>query len=120
MVVFRQRKVFVWVAGVVMVSALAYLFAGARYRAELKLLVRPGRADAPASAQANAPLDLTRLAITEEELNSEVELLQDDGVLRKVVEENRLGRTDWWHFLRRHEGPADRVERHRCQLVSTF
>jgi uncharacterized protein involved in exopolysaccharide biosynthesis len=111
MVVFRQRKVFVWVAGVVMVSALAYLFTGARYRAELKLLVRPGRADAPASAQANAPLDLTRLAITEEELNSEVELLQDDGVLRKVVEENRLGRTDWWHFLRRHEGPADRVER---------
>ena len=111
MVVFRQRRVFVWVASAVLVLALAYLFAGARYRAELKLLVRPGRADAPASAQANAPLDLTRLAITEEELNSEVELLQDDAVLRKVVEENRLGRTDWMHFLRPHEGPADRAER---------
>ena len=111
MVVFRQRRVFVWVAAVVMAAALLYVFAGARYRADLKLLVRPGRADAPASAQANAPLDLTRLAITEEELNSEVELLQDDGVLRKVVEENGLGKRDWMHFLRPSEGPAQRVER---------
>jgi uncharacterized protein involved in exopolysaccharide biosynthesis len=111
MVVFRQRRVFVWVAAVVMTAVLLYVFAGARYRAELKLLVRPGRADAPASAQANAPLDLTRLAITEEELNSEVELLQDDGVLRKVVEENGLGKRDWMHFLRPSEGPAQRVER---------
>jgi len=117
MVVFRQRRVFVWVAGLVMVAVLLYLVAGARYRAQMKLLVRPGRADAPASAQANAPLDLTRLAITEEELNSEVELLQDDEVLRKVVEENGLAGRDWLHFLRLSEGRAERVERAARRLA---
>jgi uncharacterized protein involved in exopolysaccharide biosynthesis len=111
MVLFRQRKVFVWVVAVVMTAAIVYAIAGPRYRAELKLLVRPGRADAPASAQSNAPLDLTRLAITEEELNSEVELLQDDEVLRRVIEENGMGGHDWLHFLRTSEGPAERVER---------
>jgi uncharacterized protein involved in exopolysaccharide biosynthesis len=117
MVLFRQRRVFVWCTGLVIAAVLAYLFAGARYRAEMKLLIRPGRADAPASAQSNAPLDLTRLAITEEELNSEVELLQDDDVLRKVVEENGLGGRDWFHFLRMHEGHAERVERAARRLA---
>lgn len=111
MILFRQRRVFVWAVGMVLVGVLFYLFAGARYRAQLKLLVRPGRADAPASAQTNAPLDLTRLATTEEELNSEVELLQDDEVLRKVVEQSGLGGRDWLHFLRLHEGRSERVER---------
>src|SRR5579863_1354550 len=85
MVLFRQRKVFVCFFVVALAAAVFYVFAGARYQANMKLLVRPGRADAPVSAQANAPLDLTRLASTEEELNSEVELLRDDEVLRKVV-----------------------------------
>lgn len=111
MVLFRQRKVFVRVGAVVMAAAILYAIAGPRYRAELKLLVRPGRADAPASAQSNAPLDLTRLTITEEELNSEVELLQDDEVLRRVIGENGMGGHDWLHFLRPTEGTAERVER---------
>jgi uncharacterized protein involved in exopolysaccharide biosynthesis len=111
MVVFRQRRIFLCVAGLIVVSAIVYLLAGSRYQAHMKLLVRPGRADAPVSAQANAPLDLTRLNITEEELNSEVELLRGDEVLRKVVEENGLGGRDWLHFLRMHEGNAERVER---------
>lgn len=117
MTLFRQSRVFVWVAGFVMAVVLLYLFTGDRYRAQMKLLVRPGRADAPASAQANAPLDLTRLAITEEELNSEVELLQDDEVLRKVVEENGLGGRDWLHFLRMNEGRSERVERAARRLA---
>jgi uncharacterized protein involved in exopolysaccharide biosynthesis len=111
MILFRQRRVFVWVAGLVMAVALLYLLTGERYRAQMTLLLRPGRADAPASAQVNAPVDVTRLEITEEELNSEVELLRDDEVLRKVVEENRLGGRDWLHFLRMNEGQPQRVER---------
>jgi uncharacterized protein involved in exopolysaccharide biosynthesis len=53
---------------------------------------------------------MTRLAVTEEELNSEVELLRDDEVLRRVVRETGVG-NDWLHFLRRNEGDAERVER---------
>lgn len=117
MVLFRQRKVFVCVSGVVLASSVLYVFAGDRYQANMKVLVRPGRADAPVSAQENAPLDLTRLAITEEELNSEVELLRDDEVLRKVVVENGLGGRDWFHFLRLGEGSEERVERAARRLA---
>jgi uncharacterized protein involved in exopolysaccharide biosynthesis len=110
-VLFRRWRVFVWTSGLLLTVAVLYLLAGARYEAEMKILVRPGRADAPVSAQENAPLDLTRLEITEEELNSEVELLQDESVLRRVVEEIGLGGRDWLHFLRLNEGHAERVER---------
>jgi uncharacterized protein involved in exopolysaccharide biosynthesis len=96
----------------VLAATLVYVFAGARYQAEMKLLVRRGRADAPVSAGENAPLDLTRVAMTEEELNSEVELLRDDDVLREAVEEAGMGGgRDWFHFLRIGEGPAQRAER---------
>jgi len=107
-----------------MAAAILYLLAGARYRADMKILVRPGRADAPVSAQENAPLDLTRQEITEEELNSEVELLRDDEVLRKVVEENGLGGRDWLHFQRAEPAPGypafgipTKVDLHVCQVT---
>jgi uncharacterized protein involved in exopolysaccharide biosynthesis len=117
MVLFRQRKAFVCVAGLVLAGAVFYVLAGDRYQANMRVLVRPGRADAPVSAQENAPLDLTRLAITEEELNSEVELLRDDEVLRKVVIDNGLGGRDWLHILRFHEGPEERIERAARRLA---
>jgi len=117
MVLFRQRRVFITVAAAVLAAAVLYLVAGSRYRADMKILVRPGRADAPLSAQENAPIDLTRLAITEEDLNSEVELLRDDEVLRKVVEETGVGGRDWLHFLRLDEGHAERVERAARRLA---
>jgi protein tyrosine kinase modulator len=117
MVLFRQRKVFVWAAAVVLAGAVFYVVAGSRYRAEMKVMVRPGRADAPVSAQENAPLDLTRLAITEEDLNSEVELLGDDEVMRKAVEETGVGGRDWLHFLRPGDGHAERVERAARRLA---
>ena len=118
MVLFRQRKVFVGVALVVVAGAIFYLFAGTRYNAEMQVLVRPGRADTPVTAQENAPVDSTRMAITEEELNSEVELLKDEDVLRKVVEENGLTRRDWLHFLRPKEGESAQVERATRRLAS--
>jgi uncharacterized protein involved in exopolysaccharide biosynthesis len=109
--------VFVCVSGLVLGAVLLYVFAGARYQAQMKILVRRGRADAPVSAGQNAPLDLTRIAMTEEELNSEVELLRDDEVLRKVVEENGVHGRDWFHFLRLGEGHAERVERAARRLA---
>jgi uncharacterized protein involved in exopolysaccharide biosynthesis len=51
------------------------------------------------------------MMITEEELNTEVELLRDDEVLRGVVRETGAGGRDWFHFLRMNEGNAERVER---------
>ena len=117
MVLFRQRRVFVWVAGLVLAAAVLYAVLGTKYQANMKVLVRRGRADAPVSAAENAPLDLTRMEITEEELNSEVELLRDDEVLRRVVEETGVGGRDWFHFLRLGEGNAERVERAARRLA---
>jgi uncharacterized protein involved in exopolysaccharide biosynthesis len=108
---FRRRRVFVCVAVVVLAVAAVYSLVGARYEAQMKILVRRGRADAPVSAGENAPLDLTRIAMTEEELNSEVELLRDDDVLRQAVAQDAANGRDWLHFLRPGEGAAQRVER---------
>ena len=118
MVLFRQRRVFVGASGMVLALAILYALLGAKYQANMKVLVRRGRADAPVSATVDAPIDLTRMEITEEELNSEVELLRDDEVLRKVVEQTGTGSgRDWFHFLRLGEGNAERVERAARRLA---
>lgn len=117
MVLFRQRRIFVCVSGLVLAAAVLYAFAGTQYQANMKVLVRRGRADAPVSAAENAPLDVTRMTVSEEELNSEVELLRDDGVLRRVVQETGVGGRDWFHFLRLGEGNAERVERAARRLA---
>lgn len=111
MVLFRQRRVFVWVSAVVFAAAVLYAITGTKYQANMKILVRRGRADAPVSAGENAPLDLTRMAVTEEELNSEVELLRDEEVLRKVVEKTGIGQKDWLAFLRFGETNDEQGER---------
>ena len=119
MVLFRRRRVFVTAAGVVLVAAIWYATFGTKYQVNMKVLVRRGRADAPVSAGENAPLDLTRIAVTEEELNSEVELLRDPEVLRRVAEETGTGGRDWMHVLRMSEGHAERVERAARRLAKT-
>src|ERR1700691_3201834 len=118
MVLFRQGKVFGGVAGLVLVLAVVYAFAGATYRAHVRVLVRRGRADPPAAAQENAPPDFSRVEVTEEELNSEVELLKDDDVLRRVVVANDLTAHDWLRWLRFHEDQAARVERAAKKLAN--
>ena len=44
-----------------------------------------GRFDPVASAQPASAMDVSRPEITEEELNSEVELLRDEDLLKQVV-----------------------------------
>jgi len=118
-VLFRQRRVFVGVSGLVLVLAVVYAFAGTTYRAHVRVLVRRGRADPPVTAQPNAPPDFSRVEVTEEELNSEVELLKDADVLRHVVEANDLASHDWLRWLRPNEEQAARVEqRERCGDVA--
>jgi uncharacterized protein involved in exopolysaccharide biosynthesis len=111
MVLFRQRRLFVCVAGLVFALAMVYAFAGATYRSQLRVLVRRGRADPPVAAQPNAPPDFSRVEVTEEELNSEVELLKDGDILRRVVEANDLAAHDWLRWLRPREEQGARVER---------
>jgi uncharacterized protein involved in exopolysaccharide biosynthesis len=117
MVLFRQRRAFVCVSATVLAAALLYSAFGTKYQSDMKILLRRGRADVPASAQQEAPIDVSRLEITEEELNSEVELLQDYNVLRKVIEENAMGDRDPFHFLHPREGRLERIERAARRLA---
>jgi uncharacterized protein involved in exopolysaccharide biosynthesis len=117
MILFRQRTIFLCVAGLILGAALAYAFFGERYEAHMQVLVRRGRADPPVTAEPNAPVDFARVVVTEEELNSEVELLKDDDVLRKVVEANHLEGHDLMHWLRPHEEHAAQVERAARRLA---
>lgn len=111
MVLFRQRRLFIGVSGLVFVLAVVYALAGLTYRAQLRVLVRRGRSDPPVAAQENAPPDFSRVEVTEEELNSEVELLKDDDVMRRVAEANNLAAHDWLRWLRPHEAQAACIER---------
>jgi polysaccharide biosynthesis protein PslE len=117
MILFRQRRVFLCVAGLILGAAIAYAWLGSRFEAHMQVLVRRGRSDPPATAQENAPVDLSRVVVTEEELNSEVELLKDDEVLRRVVEANHLETHDWLHWLRPGEDQAARIERAARRLA---
>jgi uncharacterized protein involved in exopolysaccharide biosynthesis len=117
MVLFRRRRVFVWVSGMVLSAAILYAIAGTKYEAKMTILVRHGRADAPMTAQENAPVDLTRLQVTEEEMNSEVELLRDDDVMRKVVEQSGRGGRDWFYVFHMWDTHAQQVERAARRLA---
>lgn len=111
MVLFRESRTLTLVFCIVFGLAILYAIAGTSYRAHLQILVRRGRSDPPATGQPNAPPDFSRVEVSEEELNSEVELLKDDDVLRRVVEANDLAAHDWLRWLRPHEEQAAKVER---------
>ncbi len=69
--------------GVVLLVFLSGLWR-TRYQAQMKILVLRQRMDAVVTAQPNAPPEATP-QITEEDLNSEVQLLRSDDLLRSVV-----------------------------------
>jgi uncharacterized protein involved in exopolysaccharide biosynthesis len=71
--------------GVLIGGTLAGLFLPSTYESEMKLLVQRERVDPLVSAQPTAPPQPSRGLLTEEELNSEVELLQSQDLLEKVV-----------------------------------
>src|SRR5439155_4993199 len=82
---FRHKRILLAVFGILSLLALAYAFAlPPKYEAETKILVRQGRVDPVITPTANIPL-MIREPVSEEELNSEVEILSSDDVLRQVV-----------------------------------
>ncbi|MGC2194860.1 MAG: hypothetical protein WA628_09295 [Terriglobales bacterium] len=94
-VMFRQQRVAVYTFLVVLAISLAYALLATSYQAHMKVLVRRGRVDPVVTPEQNSPVEFARPEISEEELNSEVELLRDEGLLRKVVEQNGLASADF-------------------------
>jgi uncharacterized protein involved in exopolysaccharide biosynthesis len=69
----------------ILLAAMLFVVFSARYESHFMVLLRRGRYDPVLSSQPPSPMDFTRPDITEEELNSEVELLRDPDLLRQVV-----------------------------------
>ena len=84
-VLFRRPRLVTGSFGLVLLLALVAIFFSARYESHFKVLLRRGRFDPVISAEPNSAMDFTRPEITEEELNSEVELLRDEDLLKQVV-----------------------------------
>jgi uncharacterized protein involved in exopolysaccharide biosynthesis len=117
MVLFRQRTVFSGTAAFIFLLAILYALLGTSYRSHLSVLVRRGRSDPPMTGQQNAAPDFSRVEVTEEDLNSEVELFRDNEVLRQAVQSNGLAAHDWLRRLRPNETDAARTERATRKLA---
>lgn len=70
----------------ILLGAMVYAFVTPRYESHFRILVRRGRSDPMVSPRSASTVDFTRPEITEEELNSEVELLHDQDLLKQVVQ----------------------------------
>ncbi len=89
-VLFRQRQPAIWTFLALVALASIYAFWAPTYQSHMKLLLRRGRVDPVVSPERNSPIEFTRPEISEEEVNSEVELLRDQDLLRQVVVQNAL------------------------------
>src|SRR5258707_14850850 len=82
---FRRPRLVAVAFGVVLLATMLLLIFSARYESHFKVLLRRGRFDPVVSSQPASAMDFLRADITEEELNSEVELLRDNDLLKQVV-----------------------------------
>lgn len=82
---FRQSRPMAATFCCVVAAALVFALLSPRYEAHFRVLLRHGRSDPPVSGQSGNAIDFSRSEITEEEQNSEAELLRDETLLRQVV-----------------------------------
>jgi uncharacterized protein involved in exopolysaccharide biosynthesis len=84
-VLFRRRwPMFAAFSFVVFAVAISGVWIP-KYEAQMKILALRQRSDAMVTPSANAPGQFSNDQVSEEDLNSEVELLNSDDLLRKVV-----------------------------------
>jgi polysaccharide biosynthesis transport protein len=100
-VVFRQRRLIVISFVVAFLGVALYGVVAAPYEAEMKVLVRRGRVD-PVVSSTPSQAEFDHEGVTEEEMNSEAELLHDNEILTTVVRSADLiaqGRSWFWSLI---------------------
>ena len=116
---FRHQRVMVLCfLGVVLGVGLSALLLPSKYRAETKLLVKRERVDPVITPEQNAPM-VFHDTVGEEEINSEVELIQSQDVLHNVVTTCGLDKKSFLSGLM-HPGetPENRTDRAILRLRS--
>lgn len=84
-IIFRQKKILLLSFVAILLGIALSGMLTPQYQAQMKILVRRERVDPMISSQANGPAQSGSEEVTEAELNSEVELLNSQDLLRKVV-----------------------------------
>ncbi len=85
----HRRLMALCFAGIMAGAILATVAVPAKYKAEVRFLLQRDRIDPVTTAGGTAPV-MFKDTITEEEINSETELMTSDDVLARVVTENGL------------------------------
>ena len=100
-VIFRQQRLVLATFVVVFSLVLIYGLFFPPYQSEMKILLRHSRVDPMVAAFPSQP-EFERQVVTEEEVNSEAELLQDEEILRTVIQKAGLiseGRSWFWSVM---------------------
>jgi uncharacterized protein involved in exopolysaccharide biosynthesis len=100
-VLFRQPRLVAASFVITLLAVLIYGIVSPNYESEMKVMLRRGRVD-PVVSSTPSQAEFERQEVTEEEVNSEVELLQDDEILRTVVLNSGLiseGQSWLWSLL---------------------
>jgi len=86
LVAFRRRRTIGYAFATIMLGAvLAVILLPAKYESTTSILVHRERVDPPLTAEQTGTLQQMAPALTEEDINSEVGLLQSQDLLEKVV-----------------------------------
>src|SRR5260370_15099269 len=115
---FRHRKVVAFCFLGVLLGAVASSTLWPKYEAETEILIRRERVDPVVTAQQASPM-MVRDEISEEELNSEVELISSEDVLSNVVKAAGLDNSGaGWLGRSKNSGQemAGAVRQHRPAL----
>jgi uncharacterized protein involved in exopolysaccharide biosynthesis len=99
---FRHRRLIALsFLGIFIGAVLAAILLPPEYEAEMKILVKHERVDPVVTSELNAMPQLSHDLVTEEDLNSEVELITSRDLLEKVVETCglHLSKPSFWDFL---------------------
>ena len=83
---FGRAKLMAVCFAVILLGGLVYAWGTPRYESHFRVLLRRERSDPMVSPRPASGVDFTRPEISEEELNSEVELLRDQDLLKQVAE----------------------------------
>jgi uncharacterized protein involved in exopolysaccharide biosynthesis len=95
---FRWRRLFMLTfCGILLGAILATVLLSSQYEAQMEILVKRERVDPVVTTEATTQMTQLAPAVTEEEINSEVELLKSRDLLEKVVLANGLQErhTNW-------------------------
>jgi polysaccharide biosynthesis protein PslE len=111
-VMFRQRRLVVISFAVIFVGGMLYRWLAPSYQAEMKVLVRRARVDPVMTPTPTQTPLLDHEEITEEALNSEVELLHDQDTLETVVKTSGItSENESWIRELTGENPEERLAR---------